>query len=777
MMRTSCNRLEFLLNGAVSVPVSYACISCCRLLIASFACILLQFPAFGKQSELLESRGDTKAAEESESSDAFADLAERIMPSIVTLSSVGRGGGPWGVGTGFFVEDHGVIATNFHVIGEHREFTVELADGSIRRPTKILAIDRSRDLALLQVENTDAPPLSLGNSDDLRPGQEVLSIGNPLGYGLSVSKGVVAAVRELEFGDGRPMVQLAIPIEPGSSGSPVLDAQGEVVAVLAIKSGGSTGFGVPVGDLRALLKDQRPVSIESWLTIGMLDDEQWTTPFGGHWRQQAGIIKASGMGEGFGGRMTCLLERTIPSPPFDLEVEVRLEDESGAAGLIFESDQSNRHYGFYPTNGSLRLTCFKGPSVFDWKIIQNSASSAYLEGQWNKISVRREENGEIRCSVNGHTVFKVLDLTLRNGRVGLCKFREPGAQFRNFRIVSRLPANAISPDTRRRAIELSAPLKEAEELSSEILADLASMGSFVPQILLDRADQLELESARIRNSAERVRLLGIHRELAGLLEEDSSDDSRLLRCALLVAKLDNPHFEPEEYVDRVDRMADQIRKNISSQASSREKLEVLMEEFYAKMGFHGSSLDFHHRGNSYLTEVIDDREGLPITLALLLMEVGRRLDLDIRGLSTPGHFLALHRASEPLSNDSVLIDAFGGRLITHEEAESLTRSELSGKDLESASELEIIVRILRNLLRSAEWDGDLPASLRYLDALIAIQPDDRFHRTLRAMTLYGDEQWEKSLKDVRHLIASDRDDPTNAPLLEIERRLLDRLPE
>ena len=146
--------------------------------------------------------------------------------------------------------------------------------------------------------------------------------------------------------------------------------------------------------LIALMEDINPVPIDQWFTIGMLDDDEWLRPLGGSWRQKAGIIKASGMGKGFGGRMICLAEHSNLPPPFDLEVEVRLENESGAAGLVFGSDGLNRHFGFYPTNGSLRLTCFNGPKVFDWNIIATQPSPHYIPASWNLLGVRFEQGGQ-----------------------------------------------------------------------------------------------------------------------------------------------------------------------------------------------------------------------------------------------------------------------------------------------------------------------------------------------------------------------------------------------
>ena len=705
--------------------------------------------------------------------DSFAHLAAIVKPSVVTISSVNRGGGPWGVGTGFVVDAEGVIATNFHVIGEHREFTVELADGTLCKPTEILAIDRSRDLALFRIDQSGLPTLPLGDSSKIEPGQAVLSVGNPLGYDLSVSQGVVAAIRELEFGDGRPMVQVAIPIEAGSSGSPVVDRNGEVLAMLTIKSGGAMGFGVPANALRSLMGEIRPIPIKRWLTVGMLDDDEWVLPLGGNWRQRAGIIKASGMGDGFGGRMICLAQQPNISPPFDLEVEVRLEDESGAAGLVFGSDGEQKHYGFYPTNGSLRLTCFNGPKVFDWNIIETIPSPDYLPGTWNRLKIRFDQGGQIRCSINEQEVIEAVDFTLKKGWVGLCKFREPAAEFRNFRISARLSSGSITPEIRELAYELSQTLVLEKSISPSEVQDLTKLDSSVYQALIDRAVEMEQASERLRQSAEKVRIARIIKELTDLLTSKKTESEEiLLRSALLVSLMDNPDFQLKQYLDRVDRMATRIAQKIPKQISKRETLDILVDELFVQLGYHGSTLDFHHRSNSYLNEVIDDREGLPITLTLLLLELGKRIDLPITGLATPGHFLALYREPGQKLKDSVIIDAFSGRTISREYANTLTHSELSDKDFVPASETEIINRILRNLLRSADWDRDSSASLRYLDALVSINPNDRYHRTLRAMTHYGLGSFVEALIDINYLIDQDPQDPANAPLIEIKRRLM-----
>ena len=245
------------------------------------------------------------------------------------------------------------------------------------------------------------------------------------------------------------MVQVAIPIEPGSSGSPTIDLNGKVISILAIKSGGAMGFGIPVNKLKHLLNEQTPIPIKKWLTIGELDSSEWVSIMSGNLEAKGRNYYSQRLGSGFGGRMLCL--SAIPSlpVPYELEVEVRLDDESGAAGLVFHADGQNKHYGFYPNIKSLRLTCFNGPSVYSWNILDTIESTEYIPNQWNKLKVKLEENGKITCFVNNQAVIELTDKTLTNGRIGLCKFRAPTAEFRNFKQGKRIESSLISSETRK----------------------------------------------------------------------------------------------------------------------------------------------------------------------------------------------------------------------------------------------------------------------------------------------------------------------------------------
>ena len=104
----------------------------------------------------------------------------------------------------------------------------------------------------------------------------------------------------------------------------------------------------------------------------------------------------------------------------------------------------------------------------------------------------------------------------------------------------------------------------------------------------------------------------------------------------------------------------------------------------------------------------------------------------------------------------------------------MTGYRLTDDDFEPAPKKEIISRMLRNLIRSAEQDRDSKARLKYLDALLAINPKDNYMRAMRAMILYAEGRFARALEDIDRLIKENPDSPETAPLLEIRDRLLEQ---
>jgi regulator of sirC expression with transglutaminase-like and TPR domain len=673
---------------------------------------------------------ETKSKTASETN-TVEQLTAAARDSVVVITHQGRDGREEGAGAGFVISADGLVATSFHVIGEARPIRVQFANGRRAEVTEVHASDRRFDLAILRVDAGRLPPLKLGNSESLRQGAQVIAIGNPLGLEGSVVQGVVSARREVE---GIEMIQLAIPIEPGNSGGPLLDMKGRVQGILTLKSAltPNLGFAMPVDLLQSLIDRPNPVPMARWLTLGALDPREWTTLWGARWSQKAGRIAVEGAGAGFGGRSLCLSQQPVPERPFELAVSVKLEDESGAAGLVFGADGAERHYGFYPSVGQLRLTRFDGPSVFSWHVLKETPSPAYKRGEWNQLRVRVEDE-LIQCFVNGEFVCEVKPEEFVGSKAGLAKFRDTRAEFRNFLIGTNL-ADAV-PRATPLPEELVARLTKLPYGGEADLAEALREHPRASQAwLTERARQLDRDASRLRELAAQVHRRSVQTELVKALDGPERQID-LFHAALLVAKYDNAELDPEPYRAQLKQMARELDAQLPKGSGSEAKLEALRKFLFTEHGFHGSRSDYYNRANSYLNQVLDDREGLPITLSVLFMELAREIGLErITGLPLPGHFMVRY---SPVDGPDLILDVFnGGRTVSRSEAQELvmtaTGEGFREEHLKPASKRDIIARMLRNLQGIAERNGSLTEVLRYLDLIVAVAPDSATDRLLRA---------------------------------------------
>ncbi len=689
-------------------------------------------------------------------------IAEQAKESIAIILYAGRDGKQQGLGTGFVISEDGLIATNLHVIGEARPITVQLADGSKHEATSVIASDRKLDLAIVKIDTKrKLKPLPLGDSGKLPQGLALVAIGHPLGLEHSVVSGVLSGKRDF---DGVSMLQLAIPIEQGNSGGPVLDMQGRVVGIVTLKSAktNNLGFAVPVNALKQIQNRPNPIAIEQWLTIGALDKTEWKTMYGARWRQRAGRILADGAGTGFGGRTLCLSERKPPEFPYEVTVTVKLDDEAGAAGLIFGGDDDGKHYGFYPTGGKLRLTRFDGPNVFSWKIIHDQKSTAYRPGDWNTIKVRVEKD-QFTCYLNEEKITDLQNPDYYGTIVGMAKFRETVAEFKRFQAAPKVATSAIKADFRIAFEKTLAAIPLDKEPTAKNLAPLLKLPGDSQTLLRARARELEKQAEQLR-----VLALALHHErcVADLAERFKMPEAKvdLAAAALLVARFDNEELDVDFYRQEIDRLARQVSEKLPANATPQAAIAALNKFLFTERGFHGSHTEYYARSNSYLNEVIDDREGLPITLSVLYIEVARRLKLNVVGVPLPGHFVARH---EPKGGKETYIDVFDGKLMSRAEAEAKVK-KVTGRapeedDFKPATKKMIVVRMLHNLINVAETEKDRGSILRYLDGIVAVDAEAHEERWARAVFRFQAGQRAGSLADCEHLLKQ------NPPGADLER--------
>ena len=186
-----------------------------------------------------------------------SSLVKQIGEAVVQVRT------PEGLGSGFFLNADGYLITNFHVIEGETEISVEVyhqKDGQLDRETykqvKIIAINKFHDLALLHIEDKNAPKfkfITLGNSDALNVGDAVFAVGSPLGLERTVTQGILSTkTRQME---GNLYLQTSTQINPGNSGGPLFNLAGEVVGVtnMKITFGEGLGFAIPVELVKSFL--------------------------------------------------------------------------------------------------------------------------------------------------------------------------------------------------------------------------------------------------------------------------------------------------------------------------------------------------------------------------------------------------------------------------------------------------------------------------------------------------------------------------------------------
>lgn len=161
------------------------------------------------------------------------DIEERVVPR--------------GVGSGFVISDDGYILTNNHVIADAKDIFVTLVEGKEYK-AEVIGSDERTDIALIKVDATDLPALTIGNPAELKKGQWVMAIGSPFGLDSTVTVGIVSAINR-DTGEYLPFIQTDVAVNPGNSGGPLLNLDGQVVGVnsqIVSRSGGFMGISLAI---------------------------------------------------------------------------------------------------------------------------------------------------------------------------------------------------------------------------------------------------------------------------------------------------------------------------------------------------------------------------------------------------------------------------------------------------------------------------------------------------------------------------------------------------
>jgi len=175
---------------------------------------------------------------------------------------------------------------------------------------------------------------------------------------------------------------------------------------------------------------------------------------------------------------------------------------------------------------------------------------------------------------------------------------------------------------------------------------------------------------------------------------------QLEEAVFILARFDNPTLRIKEYQNKLDQFADMIEPDIRYALAETQKMHKLLDLVFTDLEFKGSTQDYYHPDNAFIHRVLDRRSGLPITLALIVLFIARRLDLPFRGMGMPVHFMLMYETEQ----EKLFIDPFDhGKIVSYDQCYYFLKQngiEPKSDHFQATEAPAILARCIRNLIRS-----------------------------------------------------------------------------
>ena len=253
-----------------------------------------------------------------------------------------------------------------------------------------------------------------------------------------------------------------------------------------------------------------------------------------------------------------------------------------------------------------------------------------------------------------------------------------------------------------------------------------------------------------------------------LARDDAGID--LARACLMIAQDAYPRLDVDAYLGQIEGMALRLRARLPAAGGAEEAVVALNDFLLDRLGYWGNADDYYDPRNSYLNEVIDRKTGIPITLSILYMELGRRIGLPLEGVSFPGHFLVRLR----LRGGILVLDPFAGgapqseaelrerlqRVIPPGATDNVPVAELPLEQfLQPASKRDILARVLRNLKGIYRETGRHERVLEVLNRILLVTPEASGELRDRGYAYQRLECWRPALQDLTAYLDREPDAP------------------
>lgn len=274
-------------------------------------------------------------------------------------------------------------------------------------------------------------------------------------------------------------------------------------------------------------------------------------------------------------------------------------------------------------------------------------------------------------------------------------------------------------------------------------------------------------------------MISLDQQLSKLTRAPDSSFN-IAECALIVAQHEYPSLDIPGYLQRLDQIAERLRLRVPADASKPHLISMLNHYLFHELGYAGNRDNFYDPRNSFLNDVIDRRIGIPITLSILYMEIGRRVGVNLQGVSFPGHFLAKYVTDQGV----IVLDPFN-QGISLSEADLRERLRQSGGGVDSldmplsallraATPHEILLRLARNLKAIYSNAGELEKAIATANVILCLNPQDASELRDRATMYHQLFCYRAALADFERLVQIDvdaaEDDRIRATIAELKQK-------
>ena len=241
-------------------------------------------------------------------------------------------------------------------------------------------------------------------------------------------------------------------------------------------------------------------------------------------------------------------------------------------------------------------------------------------------------------------------------------------------------------------------------VQSEVKSRLFELGESAVPLLDEQKSEISDENSRelITEIIQWITFSSVEEDFLDVLEGGLSNMKQLEDAVFILSRFDNPTLRESEYKRKLDRFAAMISDEVRYSLDDSQKMHKVLDFVFEELEFTGSNTDYYNPQNSYLNQVIDRREGLPISLALIVLFIARRLDLPFHGINMPIHFMLKFKADM----EEMLIDPFDqGKVVSYNQCYYFLKQngvEPKSEHFKAASEASILARCIRNLINSYE---------------------------------------------------------------------------